>query len=164
MLFKMLSKSAKLYPDHPAVVTGTTCLTFAQLEQAVISFSTRLEQQQFGSGDPLILILPNGPDFVIATFAAAMRGCIAIPMNTSFKAQELEHYLANSKAVAVITSKALAVDHDPLPRSAGLHDGGHQKGDEARLIVEQGLGRYNRVARRARRRTSAPDGRVCRGR
>lgn len=108
MMFDMLSAVVRRHPDDLAIESKTAALTYAQLHKAVVMFSAHLEACGLKADSPLVLILPNGPDFVIATFAAAKLGCLLVPLNPSFQADELRYYINNSGAVAVITNEPIA--------------------------------------------------------
>ena len=108
MMFDMLSAVALRHPDQPAIESRASTLTYAQLHNAVSAFSAKLQDCGLSTDSPVVLILPNGPEFVIATFAAAKLGCLLVPLNPAFQADELRYYLNNSGAVAVITNEAIA--------------------------------------------------------
>ena len=107
----MLAASASRLPNQPAIVSLAETTTYRQLLHTVDAFAARLEEQQLQAGDPIVVILPNGPEFAVAVFACAKLGCIAIPLNPSFQETELEHYLNNSAAETVITSATIAAKH-----------------------------------------------------
>ncbi len=108
MMFDMLSAAAQSHPNQPAIESRASTLTYAELHNAVSAFSAKLQGCGLRTDSPVVLILPNGPEFVIATFAAAKLGCLLVPLNPSFQADELRYYLNNSDAVAVITNEAIA--------------------------------------------------------
>lgn len=114
MMFDMLTAVAEKQPDHPAIKNRTTTLNYSELCDAIRAFADHLRQAGLTTDSPVVVILPNGPDFVIATFAAASLGCLLVPINPSFQADELRYYLDNSGAVAVITSDAIAAQRSAL--------------------------------------------------
>jgi len=114
MLYEMLASAATEYPRREAVKALGTAVSYAELRSAVEGFSVQLEALGFGKGDPVIVLLPNGVEFVIAVFAVAKLGGIVVPVNLSFQVKELRFYLQDSGARAVVTTAELATRHGSL--------------------------------------------------
>jgi long-chain acyl-CoA synthetase len=54
-------------------------------------------------GDPVALVLPNVPDFVLAFFAVARLGGIVVPLNPQFKEAELDFHFREAGVRMVVT-------------------------------------------------------------
>lgn len=87
-------------------------LTFAELEDLARRVARGLHDAGVRPGDPVALLLPNGPEILIAVFALAKLGAVSVPVNTAYKKDLLSHALATSGA------RALVVDEVRLPRVA----------------------------------------------
>ena len=107
----MLVTSSTKRPGNLAIEHAGATLTYAQLRAAVDAFSAHLTALGLGRGDPLIILLPNGAEIVVAVFAAARLGSIAVPVNLAFQMKEMQYYLENSQAKAVVTNEGLAEKH-----------------------------------------------------
>lgn len=114
MLYEMLASAATEYPGQQAIEAHGVAVSYGKLRVAVDGFSSQLETLGFGKGDPVIVLLPNGVEFVIAVFAVAKLGGIVVPVNLSFQIKELQLYLRDSGAHAVITAAELATRHGAL--------------------------------------------------
>jgi len=58
-----------------------------------------------GQGDPVALVLPNVPDFVVAFFAVARMGGIVVPLNPRFKEAELDFHFREAGVRAVVADE-----------------------------------------------------------
>lgn len=58
-----------------------------------------------GQGDPVALVLPNVPDFVLAFFAVARMGGIVVPLNPRFKEAELDFHFREAGVRAVVADE-----------------------------------------------------------
>jgi len=114
MLYEMLASAATEYPERKAVEAHGSAVSYGDLRIAVDGFFSQLETLGFGKGDPVIVLLPNGVEFVIAVFAVAKLGGIVVPVNLSFQVKELQFYLRDSGACAVVTTAELASRHGAL--------------------------------------------------
>jgi long-chain acyl-CoA synthetase len=114
MLYEMLASAATQYPEQQAIETRTHSVNYAELRAAVDRFASQLTSTAIQRGDPVVVLLPNGSDFVVSVFAIAKLGCIVVPVNLSFQIKELQFYLKDSAAAAVITTPELAAKHRAL--------------------------------------------------
>ncbi len=111
MLYAMLAATVARDPAHIFMEMGEDTLDYGGFLAAVDAFAETLAGLDIGSGDPAIVLLPNGPEFAIACFAIARNGGIIVPLNTAFQAKELEYYLTDSGAGVMITTPAMAEQH-----------------------------------------------------
>lgn len=107
MLYEKLASNAVKYAAHPAIETDADSISYQELVRAVDDFSLQLLKQGFGAKDPLIMLFSNSAEFVIAFYAIAKIGAIAIPLNINFQENELIFYLKDSQAKGLITSPDL---------------------------------------------------------
>ncbi len=111
MLYDMLADTADAYPNNIAIAAGDRQLAYAALRDQVDAFADDLMTLGLTPGQPAILLLPNGVELAVATFAIARLGGIVVPLNTAFGSDELGLYLADSGAELLITTTALAERH-----------------------------------------------------
>ncbi|HEX8708358.1 MAG TPA: long-chain-fatty-acid--CoA ligase [Pyrinomonadaceae bacterium] len=88
--------------------------TYAEFDEAVNRTARLLSARGIGQGDVVSLLMPNGPEYIIAYFACFKLGALAGPVNSLLKAQEMAYVLGNSEA------KALLVHSQFLPTVTGI--------------------------------------------
>ena len=94
--------AARLYKDHEFLIVRDTRLTYQQLADETNQFSRGLVTLGVRPGDKVAIWLPNGIEWVIAAFSLANVGAIFVPVNTRFKADELEYILKQSDSSGLL--------------------------------------------------------------
>ena len=87
-------------------------LTFGELRQLVRDTVVSLNQLGYGRGDAIAIVLPNGPEMATA-FMAVASACVSAPLNPAYVDDELDFYLSDLQAKALIVetgSESPAVD------------------------------------------------------
>ncbi|WP_455204343.1 long-chain-fatty-acid--CoA ligase [Kaarinaea lacus] len=95
-------KSARDYPDSPAILIGSTTVTYQQLARQISSFAEILIKQGLSQGDHIALFLPSVPQFTISYFGTLAVGGVVIPLNVLFTEEEIEYHLNDSDAKAIV--------------------------------------------------------------
>ncbi|MDT4969729.1 MAG: long-chain acyl-CoA synthetase [Acidobacteriota bacterium] len=90
--------------------------TYAEFDAAVNRAAGLLATQGIGKGDVVSLLMPNGPEYIIAYFACFKLGALAGPVNSLLKSEEIAYVIGNSEA------KALLVSSEYLPRVDPIRD------------------------------------------
>jgi len=85
---------ALLAPGRPA-------LSFDGLQQQIERTIAALNRLGIGRGDRVGIVLPNGPEMA-ASFVAIASGATTAPLNPAYRQAELEYYLADIRARAVV--------------------------------------------------------------
>ncbi len=107
-LADLVSEAAAATPDKPALLFHGETLTWAELDARVSAAARGLRSLGAEPGDRVAIHLGNTPDFAVAYFGALRAGCVALPVNTGYTADELDHVFADSGTTIVITSVATA--------------------------------------------------------
>lgn len=81
---------------HPAYVTATGSVTWAEFGAEVESLARRLAGGGITAGDRVAILAGNGLPFTTAVFAAWELGAIAVPLNFRLVAADLATLLADS--------------------------------------------------------------------
>jgi long-chain acyl-CoA synthetase len=89
-----------------ALTYGDEEISHDELWERVGRLAHGFATRGIGPGDRVALVLPNGPDFVIAFLAVAQLRGVAVPLNTQFKKAELAFYFRDCGVRAVITDQA----------------------------------------------------------
>lgn len=93
-------------PTHPAVITPTATLTYADLARSSAALSAQLVEHGAGAGDRIAFFLPNGSGFVAAFLAIMRIGGVAVPFNVNYQQEELKYYIRSSGARLIVTDSA----------------------------------------------------------
>jgi long-chain acyl-CoA synthetase len=106
LLTEDLYANAEARPGQAAVICGDQRLTNAELLECVERLAQGLAVGGVGAGDPVALLLPNSPEWVVSLLAVTALGAVAVPLNPHFKQDELEFYFRNSGVRAAIADDA----------------------------------------------------------
>ncbi|MFO1048269.1 MAG: acyl--CoA ligase [Geminicoccaceae bacterium] len=87
---------AILAPERPT-------LGFGGLRELADATVARLNALGIGRGDRVAIVLPNGPEMATAFIAAAC-GATTAPLNPAYRAEELDFYLSDLRAKALIVA------------------------------------------------------------
>jgi long-chain acyl-CoA synthetase len=101
----ILLDTARELPDHPAIVFRNEGFTYKEFVQRVQEKATGLLTQGISNGSHVGLMMANKPDYVIAYFSLLSIGATVVPINPTFKEQEITYILNDSDAVAVIVDE-----------------------------------------------------------
>ncbi|MFD9895935.1 AMP-binding protein [Amycolatopsis sp. NPDC059027] len=91
-----LRRAATVVPDVEAVVNAHERVTYAELAEQVAVLRSALHNAGVDRGDHIGLCLGNGPRWVALFLAITSLGAVTVPVNTRFKAPELEYTLRQS--------------------------------------------------------------------
>ena len=107
-LADLVREAASRTPDKPALLYRDSSMTWAELEGHVAATAAGLAALGLEPGDRVAIQLGNTPGFVVSYFGALRGGYVAVPVNTSYTASELDHVLGDSGAAAVICTRSAA--------------------------------------------------------
>ena len=99
---QLLSRNARKYPKHEAVVSREKQITYKELDRLVNQFGNALRTQGVKKGEKVALFLPNVEEFVISYFAAQRIEAIVVPINVKLTARELEYILEHADVKVLI--------------------------------------------------------------
>jgi crotonobetaine/carnitine-CoA ligase len=83
-------------------------LTYAEFEHRVRQCAVGMNARGVRPGDPVLIHLDNCPELLVAWFACAWIGAIAVTTNARAAAEELAYFAGHSGAVAAITQPRFA--------------------------------------------------------
>jgi crotonobetaine/carnitine-CoA ligase len=140
----LLDDQARRRGDHPFLkwegFTGPGKVwSYREFAEDTARLAGGLAKRGVGNGDFVLVHMENCPEFLLAWFACARLGAVAVTTNTRSAGEELNYYADNANAVAAITQpkfadlvaancpdiKWLAVsatDSDGNPGEATTHD------------------------------------------
>tara|TARA_R110002072_G_scaffold302999_1_gene491028 strand:- start:60484 stop:62211 length:1728 start_codon:yes stop_codon:yes gene_type:complete len=86
---QLLQSAVERYPDRVALRYFRTSHTYQDLLDRIRQTAGALQELGIGTGDRVMLVLPNCPEFVITWFAIHWLGAEAVPANPLMSAAEL---------------------------------------------------------------------------
>ncbi|HEX6357455.1 class I adenylate-forming enzyme family protein [Actinophytocola sp.] len=99
--------AATAWPDRAALRTGTSAVTFAELDRAVSRLAFGLRQHLGGEGLTVAVSALPGLDFPTAFYAIVRSGNVAAPVDPRMPADEFADFLTATKTSAVILGRAM---------------------------------------------------------
>jgi acyl-CoA synthetase (AMP-forming)/AMP-acid ligase II len=116
-LHAMFAAAVARNPNGEALVFGERRTTWVELERQVARLAAGLRRRGIRAGDRVALLLGNRDEFVVALYAVARLGAIAVPLNIREQKPELAYVLAHCGASMLIFEADLA---ERLPDAAAL--------------------------------------------
>ena len=101
-LAEILTTTAGRHADRPAMRLDDAEMNYGVLEEATKRMAGILRERGIEPGDRVAIMLPNVPHFAIAYFGALRAGAVVVPMNVLLKGREVEFYLRDPEAKALI--------------------------------------------------------------
>jgi len=89
--------------DSPLIVLGERRLGYADAERRSAVLARGLLADGAGKGTRIGLLMPNGPEWVLAWLAAARIGALVVPLNTFYKTRELGWALHHADIDTLLT-------------------------------------------------------------
>ena len=103
----LLRRSARRFPDKPAIVTRHRTITFGALDDAANRCANLLLSHGAKAGDRIATICANSIDFVIAIFGIHKAGLVWVPINPQLPIGDRAYILDHTEASVVIVDAAL---------------------------------------------------------
>ena len=97
--------------SRPALVTPTARLSYEGLREKAKQAAGALQALGIRKGDKVAILLPNGENWLALFYGAALIGAVTVPVNTRFKAAEIDFCLKQSGAkLLVYVDRFLNID------------------------------------------------------
>jgi fatty-acyl-CoA synthase len=117
-LADLLRRSAKRFPDKPAIVCGGTRWSFREFDEVTDRLAAGLARMGVGKGERVAVLARNSHAFAALRFALARLGAVLVPINFMLKAEEAAYILRHAGAGVLATDSGLA----ELARAAAALD------------------------------------------
>ncbi len=101
------------HPDRPYVITGSRSYSYRDMQEWSRRLARGLHEIGVRPGERVALVVDNRPEFVAVKLAVARLGAVAVPVNFSYRADELAGVL-NSSGASVLISIDAAIGIDRL--------------------------------------------------
>jgi amino acid adenylation domain-containing protein len=102
-------------PDRPAVVDGTTCLSYGELERQAGQLAAYLKAAGVGPERCVGLFLERSAQFVVAALAVLKTGAAYLPLDPSTPADRAGFILADAGAPLLLTYRSKSCHLAPGP-------------------------------------------------
>jgi long-chain acyl-CoA synthetase len=107
-LHELLTRAARLYPDHPACTIYDKPMSYRELDDQARRLATSLQKMGARPGQHVGLLLPNIPEYLAALQAVWLTGATALQLSPLMVADEAAHWLEATDCKIVITLDLLA--------------------------------------------------------
>ena len=125
-------------PATEGLVTRENRYTYKQLRERAEQSAGAMQALGIGKGDRVAILLPNGEQWLSLFYGAALIGAVTVPVNTRFKAAEIDFCLGQSGAKALFyVDRFLNNDYGAMVKEIGF--------SPAIEISEPGTGKYSEV-------------------
>lgn len=101
-LGRTLVAAAARNPRAPALVDGDLRLSYAELLERALRLVAGFDDLGIGRGDRVLIVLQNRAECAILHWATQLAGIIATPINWRANADEVEFFVTNAEARAVV--------------------------------------------------------------
>lgn len=101
-LGRLLSETARHYPDHVAIRWSDVQLSYAALDGRVNALAAALTGMGLRRGDRIAFVMWNRPELLEVMFAAFKLGLCVVPLNARFNAEEIVYHVGDPRAAAIV--------------------------------------------------------------
>ena len=102
-LAHMFDECAQRFSQLPAFANMGACISYAELNIESYNFAAYLQTQcGLQKGQRVAIMLPNLLQFPVAMYGVLRAGLVAVNINPLYTSHELEHYLKDSGAKAIV--------------------------------------------------------------
>ncbi|TCK33796.1 amino acid adenylation domain-containing protein [Paraburkholderia sp. BL8N3] len=113
LIHRQFEALAASRPDAPAAAFGDTTLSYAALNRRANRIAHALIERGVGTEQRVAICVERGLDMVAGLLGILKAGAAYVPLDPAYPAARLEHMLADSAPVAVLTQQALAASLPP---------------------------------------------------
>jgi long-chain acyl-CoA synthetase len=119
-LASILIEAAEQSPEQIAVKLDDVELSYAALAEGTARMAGVLREHGIEPGDRVGVMLPNVPYFPVAYYGVLRLGGAVVPMNVLLKGREVEYYLKDSGAKALLAWHGFADEAKEGAAAAGV--------------------------------------------
>jgi len=136
-LYELVRSQAGRHPDRPAILSpGEPPLLYRALIEQIESTISALRSLGIERNDRVAIVLPNGPEMATSFLGVACCATSA-PLNPAYRASELEFYLSD------LGAKALLIQSDMVSPARAVAEQLGIRVIELSPCIEMGAGRFS---------------------
>ena len=107
--------------SREALVTQDKRFTYKELKEKAEQAAGSMQALGIGKGDHVAILMPNGEEWLSLFYGAALIGAVSVPVNTRFKAAEIDFCLKQSGAKALFyVPRFLGVNFEEMVGETGF--------------------------------------------
>ncbi len=104
--YKKISDTCKRYPRKTAILLGNkSSVTYTELDKLVARYSHALILSGVNVGDRVVSQADKSIEALLLYLACLRTGVIFVPLNTSYRDEELQYFLEDARPKLFITSR-----------------------------------------------------------
>ncbi|WP_433342166.1 amino acid adenylation domain-containing protein [Streptomyces sp. CA-253872] len=103
---ELFAAKAAAQPGHPALVSGTQEVTYAELDARANRLARELAARGTGPGDLVALLLPRSPEMVVALLAVLKAGAAYLPIDAAYPRERIAYMLEDARPALALTAAA----------------------------------------------------------
>ena len=111
----VLTRGAERFPDKTAIVDGAVELTYRELDRRANAVGRALLALPLERQEMVAILARNSWKFVVAYFACAKAGLVALPLNLGLRAEELAYVIEQSGTRVIVAEPELEELAGALP-------------------------------------------------
>ena len=104
LLQQLLSKSAKAYPDKPAVWARGKSITYRELDERSNQIAHLLQQRGIQKGDRVGLFFPKSTESIVSMLGVLKAGGVYVPLDPQAPADRVGYIIGNCGVRVLITN------------------------------------------------------------
>ena len=112
--YQYLQTHAKENPSHPAIIDGESCLSYGDFISQIECFASALSKLELNPNSKIGLLCLNQKEYLIAFFAALLKGVPVIPFNFLLKPEDLA-YIAQDAGIDTLVVDSAFVKPETTP-------------------------------------------------
>ena len=118
-----LTRTAARLPDKEAIVDGNRRISYREFDAAVNRLSHALINRGYVRHDALAIMSGNSIEFLLAYFACAKIGAVAVPISLVWREREISYVLEHSGVRGIVVEAQLFADiENVLANCEGITD------------------------------------------
>src|SRR5438876_12251478 len=102
-LTELLDRTASRWPDKPALIEGSTIVSYAALVEKVAALASQLQAIGIPAGCRVGLCCPNGSSYVALTFALWRINAVVVAIPMECPEQEVSSIAAMRQGGAILS-------------------------------------------------------------
>lgn len=123
-------EAASRYPEHPALMSYETTLSYREVAEQVRALAGGLRECGIMPGDVVGVALDRGTSLVLSMLASMTAGATFLPLDPAYPEQRLAHIANSSRTSLIITDhqhpvalpeEHATIDFRDIPRPTDLH-------------------------------------------
>ncbi len=121
-LVDLLARQAAASPSAVAVTSGSTRLTYRELDELSTRFARRLIALGAGPETLVAIAMPRNADLIVAVLAVLKSGAGYLPLDVAHPTERLEYVLNDAAPIAIVTNRSMREDVPGDPGGVVLFD------------------------------------------